>query len=157
MPDLNFSEAFFMRKFVWRLQRVLDIRAMQEHKARSELFALTEKLAANRSELLIQRKILENVIKDIANLSPKKRLAEQEFFLSNSSAGNEKIKKLETKISELEKQQKQKIAEVLKLRKAREGMEKLRAQAKEEYIKEQEKIEQNELDENATMMFVRNH
>jgi flagellar biosynthesis chaperone FliJ len=146
-----------MRKFVWRLQRVLDIRKMQEQKARSELFALTEKIAATRGELLMQRKILENIIKDIANISPKKRLAEQEFFLRNSAASNERIRRLKERIRELELQQKEKIAEVLKLRRSREGMEKLRARAKEDYIKEQEKIEQNELDENAIMMFIRDH
>jgi flagellar biosynthesis chaperone FliJ len=54
-------------------------------------------------------------------------------------------------------QQKEKINEVLQLRKTEEGMEKLRAQAKEEYIKEQEKIEQKELDEESVILFVRNN
>jgi flagellar biosynthesis chaperone FliJ len=146
-----------MRKFVWRLQRVLDIRKMQEQKARSELLALTQKLVAARGELLLQKKILENLIKSLACNNPKKRLAEQEFFLANSTASNEKIKIMKEKIRKLESQQKQKIAEVLKLRKAKEGMEKLKDQAKEDYIKEQEKIEQTELDEEATVLFVRNH
>ncbi len=144
-----------MRKFVWRLQRVLDIRKMQEQKARSELFALTRQLAATRGELLVQKKILENMIQDIAGNSPKKRLAEQEFFLKYSAASNKKNEQLKEKIQELELQQKQKIKEVLQLRKAKEGMEKLRAEAKEKYIEEQEKIEQKDLDEEAFVLFVR--
>ncbi len=146
-----------MRKFDWRLQRVLEIRIMQEQKARVELFALTEKLAATRCELLLQKKILENLIKDLSGKNARERLAEQEFFLKNSAAGNEKIKSLEKKIQELELQQKQKLDEVVKLRQAKEGMEKLQAQAKEDYIKEQEKIEQKEMDEESSIMFVRNH
>jgi len=146
-----------MRRFVWRLQRVLDIRKMQEQKAKSELLALTGKLASARGELLIQKKILENIIKELSGISPEKRLAEQEFFLKNSAASNEKIKKLKEKINELELQQKKKIAEVLQLRKVKEGMEKLKTEAKEQYIKEQEKIEQKELDEEANVLFVRNH
>ena len=146
-----------MRKFVWRLERVLEIRKMQEQKARSDLIVLTEKLAVARGELLVQKKILENIIRDLAGLGNRRRLAEQEFFMTNSAASDEKIKRLEEKVKELEFRQKQKISEVLKLRIAKEGMEKLRAQAKEEYIKEQEKIEQTELDEEARVLFVRNH
>lgn len=146
-----------MRKFVWRLERVLEIRKMQEQKARSDLIVLTEKLAVARGELLVQKKILENIIRALAGLGNRRRLAEQEFFMTNSAASDEKIKRLEEKVKELEFRQKQKISEVLKLRIAKEGMEKLRAQAKEEYIKEQEKIEQTELDEEARVLFVRNH
>lgn len=122
-----------------------------------ELFALTEKLAATRGELLIQNKILENVIKSLAGNSARGRLAEQEFFLNNSEVNNAIIKKLKEKIKELELQQKQKIDEIVKLRQAKEGMEKLRAEAKEKYIKEQEIIEQKEMDEEANILFVRNN
>ncbi len=146
-----------MKKFEWRLQRVLEIRVMQEQKARVELFALTEKLAATRGELLMQKKILENLIKELSGKSARERITEQEFFLKNSVASNEKIKVLEKRIQELESQQKQKLGEVVKLRQAKEGMEKLQAQAKEDYIKEQEKFEQKEMDEESNRMFVRNH
>ena len=60
-------------------------------------------------------------------------------------------------MNELETQQKQKIEEIVKLRQAKEGMEKLRAEAQEEYIKVQEKLEQKQMDEEASIMFVRNH
>ena len=58
------------------------------------LFALTEKLAATRGELLIQRKILENLINDLSSKSASERLAEQELFMKNSASSNEKIKQL---------------------------------------------------------------
>jgi len=48
-----------MKRFVWRLQRVLDIRKKEEQKARAELLELTERLAGARGELLAQRKMLE--------------------------------------------------------------------------------------------------
>ena len=145
-----------MKMFSWRLQRVLDIRKRQEQKSKSELMDITEKLAGTRGQLLIQKKILENIIKNIAASNPKERLVKQEFFFSNSNASNNKIKILENKIKELELKQKEKIEELLKIRKIKQGMEKLRAEAKEQYIKEQEKIEQKELDENAAILFVRN-
>jgi flagellar FliJ protein len=144
-----------MKRFTWRLQRVLDIRTKEEQKKTAELLEITNKLVATRSELLIKRKLLENIINDIAAESPKKRLAKQEFFLAYSYTSNEQIKKLKEKINLLETQQKNKIMEVLKVRRSKEGLEKLRNEAKTQYIKEQEKLEQKELDDRATVSFVR--
>jgi flagellar FliJ protein len=144
-----------MKRFVWRLQRVLDIRKKEEQKARAELLELTERLAQTRGELLMQQKMLEDIIYGLTGENPKKRLGKQEFFLKFSAASDEQIKKLEDKVNELESQQRDKIAEVLKLRKFTEGLEKLRTEAKMRFIKEQEKLEQKQLDEVATVSFVR--
>jgi flagellar FliJ protein len=144
-----------MKRFVWRLQRVLDIRKKEEQKARAELLELTERLAQTRGELLMQQKMLEDIINGLTGENPKKRLGKQEFFLKFSAASNEQIKKLKDKVNELELQQRDKIVEVLKLRRLKEGMEKLRTEAKMRFIKEQEKLEQKQLDEGATVSFVR--
>ncbi|NQT02950.1 MAG: hypothetical protein HQ580_13060 [Planctomycetes bacterium] len=144
-----------MKRFVWRLQRVLDIRTKEEQKARAELLKLTEKLAETQSELLAWRKVLEDIINGLTGENPKKRLGRQEFFLRYSSISDEQIKKLEDKVKELESQQRDKIAEVLKLRRLKEGLEKMRTEAKVQFIKEQEKLEQQQLDEDATVLFVR--
>lgn len=144
-----------MKRFIWRLQRVLDIRTKEEQKKTAELLEITDKLVATRSELLIKKKLLENIINDLAAESPKKRLAKQEFFLAYSYTSNEQIKKLKEKINLLEIRQKDKIKEVLKVRRSKEGLERLRSEAKTQYIKEQEKLEQKELDDRATVSFVR--
>ena len=144
-----------MRRFVWRLQRVLDIRTKEEQKARTELLKLTEQLAQTRSELLAWRKMLEELINGLTVENPKKRLGKQEFFMRYSAESDERIKKFEERVKELELKQKEKIAEVMKLRKFKEGLEKLRTEAKIQFIKEQEKLEQQQLDEGATVSFVR--
>ncbi len=144
-----------MKRFVWRLQRVLDIRKKEEEKARAELLALTERLAQTRGELLMLQKMLEDIINVLTGENPKKRLGKQEFFLKFSAASDEQIKKLEGKVNELESQQRDKIAEVLKLRRLKEGLERLRTEAKMRFIIEQEKLEQKQLDEGATVSFVR--
>ena len=144
-----------MKRFAWRLQHVLDIRTREEQTKRSELLKLTEKLAEARRELLMQQRVLEDIIDGLAEKNPKKRLSEQEFFLRYSVTIDERIKKLKNKVSELESQQREKIAEVLKVRRFKEGLERLRAEAKSRFIKEQEKLEQKELDEGATIGFVR--
>ncbi len=144
-----------MKRFVWRLQRVLDIRKKEEQKARAELLELTGRLAETRGELLRQQKMLEDIINGLTGENPKKRLGKQEFFLKFSAASDEQIKKLEDKVKELELQQRAKIIEVLKLRRFKEGLEKLRTEAKMRFIKKQEKLEQKQLDEGATVSFVR--
>ncbi len=144
-----------MKRFVWRLQRVLDIRKKEEEKARAELLELTERLAQTRGELLMQQKMLEDIINGLTGENPKKRLGKQEFFLKFSAASDEQIKKLEDKVNGLESQQRDKIAEVLKVRRFKEGLEKLRTEAKMRFIREQEKLEQKQLDEGATVSFVR--
>ncbi len=144
-----------MKRFVWRLQRVLDIKKKEEQKTRAELLELTGKIAQKRGELLTKQKILEDIVNGLSGEEPKKRLGKQEFFLRYSVASNKQIKKLKDKVSELESQQREKIAELLKVKRFKEGLERLQAEAKKQFIKEQEKLEQKELDEGATVSFVR--
>ncbi|MHC4842474.1 MAG: hypothetical protein ACYTFM_00020 [Planctomycetota bacterium] len=144
-----------MRKFEWRLQRVLDIKKKEEQTKRAKLLELTEKLASTRSELLFQKKILENLITEIKVQENKERLKQQELFLKCSKINNERIKALEKKAKQLEIEQKAKIVEVLKVKRFKEGLEKLREEAKTRFFEKAEKLEQKELDERATIRFIR--
>jgi flagellar FliJ protein len=144
-----------MKRFVWRLQRVLEIKTKEEQAKRAELLELTEKLAQTQGKLLTQQRILEDIIDGLTGKNPQKRLGEQEFFLKCSKTSDELIKKLKNKVSELESQQKEKIVEVLRVKRFKKGLEKLRTEAKKQFIKEQEKLEQKELDEGATISFSR--
>jgi flagellar biosynthesis chaperone FliJ len=144
-----------MKRFVWRLQTVLDIKTKEEEVKRSELLKIIEKLAKTQGELLMQQRILEDIISVITKRKSQERLGEQEFFLKCSVTSDEVIKKLKNKVIELKSQQRKKITEVLKVRRLKEGLERLRAEAKKEFIKEQEKLEQKELDEGAIISFSR--
>lgn len=126
----------------------------EEQKVRSELFELTQRLAGVRGELLRQQEILEQIINSL-KISPERRLGDQEFFLIHSATNDRQIKKIKEMISELEIQQKAKIQEVMKVRKFKEGLERLRLEAKEQFMKEQSKHEQKELDEAAVVSFIR--
>jgi flagellar FliJ protein len=144
-----------MRRFVWRLQRVLDIKEKEEQKTRTELFELAEKLAETRGELLTQQKLLQDIINGLVEENPKARLGKQEFFLKFSATSDEQIKQLKEKIRLLELQQREKVAEVLKVRRFKQGLERLREETKRQFIAEQEKREQKESDERAGVSFVR--
>ena len=145
-----------MKRFVWRLQRILEIETKKEQKMRSELLELTEKLAETRGVLLTQQMILKDIMAGLAAEIPKTRLSRQEFFLRFSGTSDERIEKLKEKMNALESQQKEKITELLKVRRFKEGLERLRVEAKTQFIKEQEKLEQKELDEIASVSFARN-
>ena len=123
-----------------RLQRVLQIKAKQEQTKRTELFELTERLAQTRSELLTRQKILKDIIAEIAVKKAHKRLRQQEFFLKHSMTSDEQIKNLAQRVIELESQQRQKIAELLEVKRFKEGLEKLRTEAKMRFITEQERL-----------------
>ena len=144
-----------MKRFIWRLQRVLDVKTKLEQKKRAELLEITQKLVETQDKLLTQQKILEEIIDELNKENPQKRLSKQEFFLRHSTTTDERIKKLKDKVRALELQQREKIDELLKVRRFKEGMERLRAKAKEEFIREQERLEQKELDEGATICFAR--
>ncbi len=144
-----------MKRFAWRLQRVLDIKKKEEQKERAELLRLTERLAERRGELLMRQKMLKDTIDGLAAVDPKERLAAQEFFLRHVGTSDEQIRNVKDRISELVSQQKEKIAEVLKIKRFTEGLEKVRVEAKRQFIAEQEKLDQKELDEVATVAFVR--
>ena len=144
-----------MKRFVWPLQRVLDVRKKQEQIKKTELLRLSEKLAQTRGKLLVQQRILRNIISAINAEEPQKRLSKQQLFIKCSQVNDELINKLKTKIKELEKQYKDKIAEVLRLRQFRQAMEQLRARTKIKFLKAQQKLEQKQMDERAVIGFIR--
>jgi flagellar protein FliJ len=142
-----------MKRFIWRLQRVLDIKIKEEQIKRAELIEITERLARAQNELIMQKKILNDIINSLTEEHPRSRLDKQELFLKSAAINDELIKKLEGKAKEIEKQQREKISEVIKVKQFRKSLEKLRAETKMQYIKEQEKIEQKDADEMTSMGF----
>ncbi len=111
-----------MKRFAWRLQRVLDVKTKLEQKKRAELLEITQKLIETQGELLTQQKILEEIIDELNKENPQKRLGKQEFFLRHSTATDERIKRLKDKVRALELQQREKIDELLKVRRFKEGL-----------------------------------
>jgi flagellar export protein FliJ len=144
-----------MRRFVWRLQKVLDVKTKQEQIKRNELFQIAEQLAARRGELLLRRRILQDLLTEIREQPGPARWSAQEFFLRHAADDDRQIRRLEEEIAALQVRHKEKTAEVLAVRRFKEGLEKLRQQAQEEYLREHERAEQKEADEQTTLTFAR--
>ncbi len=144
-----------MKRFQWRLQRVLDVKAKEEQIKRIELVRLTEELTARRGELLLRQRVLQNLLADLRRDRSPERLNAQAFFLRRVAVDDERIRKLKEAIAALEVRQKEKMAEVLAVRRFKEGLEKLRVQAEQEYMHEAEQLEQKESDERTSIAFAR--
>jgi flagellar FliJ protein len=144
-----------VKKFAWRLQRLLDIKIRQEDAIRAELVAITEQAVAVRSQVMIRKTVLRQMLAELAKKDAKQRLSEQEFFLRYAHVSDDAIKKLELRLSELEKVRQRKIKEVMKARRFRKGLERLRAEAKAEFMREEQRYELKESDEKSTVSFAR--
>ena len=144
-----------MKRFVWRLQKVLDVKTKEEQLRRTELFQIVEQLAARRGELLLRQRILQDLMAEIQRRERTQRLNDQEFFLRHAATDDAEIRRLQEDIAALEIRHKEKTAEVLAVRRFKEGLEKLRTQAREEYRREEERLEQKEQDERTTIAFAR--
>lgn len=142
-------------KFTWRLQRLLDLKAREEDVKRDELVALTERAAAIRSRILIERAGFRRMLSELRNTPDGDRLTEQETVLNYAHVFDAKIVRLEANLSELETLQRAKITEVLEIRKFRKGLEKLREKALAEFVRYEQKQEQKETDEYAALSFSR--
>ena len=144
-----------MKKFVWRLQRLLDIRIKQEESIRAELVAVTEQAVSLRGRIMMQKTILRRMLAEMEQKEGSQRLAEQEFFFKYAHISDERIKKLEEQLAEVEKLRREKIKELMVIRRYRKGLEKLREKAKAEYLIEQNAYEQKDLDEKTNMSIAR--
>lgn len=144
-----------MKRFQWRLQRVLDIKQKEEQVKRAELVHITEQLSQVRVALFLQRRILEDLIEALDEAHPQERLSQQAMLMRYSAANDRRIKELEKNVDTLAGRQQEKLAEIIKLKQFNEGLEKLRADAQEDYFKEQEMLEQKAMDEASTSRYAR--
>lgn len=144
-----------MERFKWRLQRVLDIKKKEEQVRRTELQAITEWLNQVNDELFRQKQILEDLIARLSQEQPQHRLDQQVFFMTHSAANDAAIRKLESAAEMLAVRQQEKTNEILTIKRFNDGLEKLREEAEAEFIKEQEKLEQKNLDDVASFRFIR--
>ena len=144
-----------MKKFIWRLQRLLDIKMKQEESMRAELVAITEQAVLLQGRIMMQKTILRRMLAEMEEKEGSQRLAEQEFFFKYAHISDERIKQLEEQLVEVEKLRRKKIKELMKIRKYRKALEKLRESAKAEYLTEQNAREQKDLDEKTIMSIAR--
>jgi flagellar export protein FliJ len=144
-----------MRRFAWRLQRVLDVRIKQEQVKRTELFRVTQELAEKRTELLLRQQMLQEALAAVGAKNSPQRIGQQEMVLRYAATNDEQIRRVKEALCSLEVRQKEKLAELLAVRQSREALERLREDTRQRFMQEQEKLDQKESDERAVIAFSR--
>ena len=136
-----------MKKFVWRLQRLLEIKQKQEQVLRGELIALTEQSVALRGRIMILKTRLRNQLAELKTLPADQRMAAQALYLEYVPIRDAEILRLQGRWNELETDRRAKLQQLLQTQKFRKGLERLRHQARTNYVYEMNREEQNLLDE----------
>jgi flagellar FliJ protein len=144
-----------MKKFVWRLQRLLDIKTRQEELLRTELVALSEQAAAIRAEILMHKASIRSRLAQMRSLEAVERLEQQRHFMQFAHVLDARIKGLYEKLAKLDEQRKEHIRRLMEIRKERKSLDKLREKARNEHLKEWNQVEQKTTDETSSTAFAR--
>jgi len=144
-----------MKRFEWRLQRVLDLKEKTEKVKKAELLKLAEEIAGAKVRVMNEQRKQREQMAAIAQERAGQRICRQAAFLTFSAFDDERIAAQRNHVRQLEDVQETKTRELIELRQAKEGLAKLRAEAKETYMAEQERAAQREMDEHANVAFTR--
>lgn len=144
-----------MRRFEWRLQKLLDLKNKQEEALRAELITVTEQAVALRGQVLMERALLRQRLAETEQAPAAERMARQEFVLQYSQVTETTIRDMDRKLELLELLRHNKIQEILTVRKFRKGLEKLRTRAQEEFELDQQRQDQKQTDDRNSIGFAR--
>ena len=144
-----------MKKFRWRLQRLLDIRLKQEEALRTELMGLMEQTAALRGRILMERAMLRSHLADLRQTAADRRIRRQQDFMACVSVVDARIAALQTDLNTLEQKRKEKTEAIMTVRKFRKSLERLKTQALDEYVYALHGEEQKNQDESTGVAFTR--
>ena len=144
-----------MKKFRWRLQRLLDVRQKQEDAMRAELIGLTEQTATLRGRILMEKAMLRSRLADLRHTPANDRLRQQQAFMQCVSVVDSRIASFQSELNALEQKRSEKIEAIMDIRKFRKSLERLRAQARDAHYNEQHRDEQNSQDEGTNAAFAR--
>ena len=134
---------------------MLDVKNIDEKCKTMELAKVTRVLEETEMTIIKHKRMLEQIISEISQKNKNDRLRVQEFFMKYSIGSDEIIKKLTRKVAELQDERKKKVEELIKAKHYREGLEKLKEQAKINFTQEQERQDQKQLDDEAGMKMAR--
>ena len=144
-----------MKRFKWRLQRVLDITEQRERALRAEIAALAGLIRAVRDEIRARHALVRRLLDDLGRRSLAERMAEQAVIMACAAAEKRILAALEARRAELQAQRDAKTQQYLATRAARRTLERLREEARRRFQAEMSRLEQKELDEAAHIAFAR--
>ncbi len=134
---------------------MLDVTRQREIAVKAELLEISRKIVAARHKVLRIETMLSSLLSELAEMKFEERMKKQEVFLKHSSTSENEIKKLKQELKQLEHERNIKRNEFVKVKAKRETLERLCEEARQAHMREQVKIEQQQLDESAHLAFAR--
>ena len=144
-----------MKRFRWRLQRLLELKVQQELALRAVLFQLSRDIAAVRHEIIRREAALRAALAELGDREFQQRLPEQQVFMDCSVSEEAELDGLRGKLEALQQRRSETIDAFKKTKSSRESLERLRDESFRRYTKEALRLEQKELDENSQVTFAR--
>ena len=144
-----------MKRFQWRLQRVLDITEQRERALRLELFALAHRIVAVKQEILLRRATVRGLLEDLGRRDLAERLGEQVIVLACAAVEERLLARLRARQEALEAARSAKTDQFLRVRGMRRTLERLRVEARAMYLRDLNRPEQTQLDETFHISFAR--
>jgi hypothetical protein len=144
-----------MKRFSWRLERVLEITAQREQILRADILALAQQIAGVRHEIAARQQVVRTILDDLGSQSLIERLGEQTIVLACAAAEERILAGLRGRRDALEASRKTKTEQFTKERTMRRALERLREGAYAKYLQAAAAREQAELDEVSHIAFAR--
>ena len=144
-----------MKKFVWPLQRLLDVTEKRERAMRLELVTINQQIVRLGQEIERCHADIRTMLQNISQQTIELRIATQGQVVAYTAAIEHRIESLGSDRSKLSEEKTQKTEQLLKVRASREALEKMRNNALSEYRRQAGVDEQKQLDESAQIGFVR--
>jgi len=145
-----------MKRFVWSLQRYLDVVRQRESVLRAEVLAAGRQVAAQRRAILRRAEALAAMLRGISAEPAEARLPDQQLVMGCSAVERRAMEALEAELSRLEARRQELLARLRDIRARRETLEKLRQAALADYLRQAAAAEQKQHDEISQIAFVRN-
>lgn len=144
-----------MRRFHWRLQKLLDVKVQQEQVLRLDLIALTQQALKLRQQIILRRSAVRGWLMEMRNWSVEQRISQQGTAIRCVTATETQIKSLEEELQVQQAKRKEKADELMQVRASRQTFERLGEEARKEHIRQELLREQKELDDGAQTAFAR--
>ncbi len=144
-----------MKKFVWPLQRLLDVTKKREQAMKSELVALNQRIVRLGQEIESCHADIQRMIQEISRQPIEVRMTYAQQVAAYTTVIERRAASLGLDRSKLNEEKTQKTEQLMKVRASREAMEKMRNIALTEYRRQAVVAEQKQLDESAQIGFAR--
>jgi Na+/phosphate symporter len=138
-----------VKRFRWRLQRLLDVTARREQMLRWELLATAREMARVRVAIAVRQVTIRSTLARLATMTVDERLARQAAAMIGCAANEAQLTRLRSELGELEKKKAELLKKFMHERARHKTLDRLRSQALERHNREQGRLEQHQFDESA--------